>query len=142
MQAPLKSHSEIGNTHSILDAPCAAEQAAEHHRVENWTTPRERMSDNGQDPQENLCLSMGFVNSPLSSCLVGVPFKPSNLSPPHPFAGKWPAPPTTEKGPAQETWEKWVKIIPKSASDSHEERPSTEMEPHELDLLGSTKDSY
>ncbi|RMC02490.1 hypothetical protein DUI87_20884 [Hirundo rustica rustica] len=52
--------------------------------------------------QDNLCLSMGSVSSPLSSCLVGIPFKINEPSPLHPFAGNWPALPTTEKGPARE----------------------------------------
>ncbi|RMB96440.1 hypothetical protein DUI87_27115 [Hirundo rustica rustica] len=51
--------------------------------------------------QDNLCLSMGSISSPLSSCLVGIPFKINEPSPLHPFAGNWPALPTTEKGPPE-----------------------------------------
>lgn len=44
--------------------------------------------------QKNLCLCVGSVNSPLSSCLVEIPFKIHEPTPPHPFSGKWPTPPT------------------------------------------------
>ncbi|RMB96096.1 hypothetical protein DUI87_27382 [Hirundo rustica rustica] len=54
--------------------------------------------------QDNLCLSMGSVSSPPSSCLVGIPFKINEPSPLHPSAGNWPALPTAEKGPAREAW--------------------------------------
>ncbi|RMC16780.1 hypothetical protein DUI87_06374 [Hirundo rustica rustica] len=92
--------------------------------------------------QDNLCLSMGSVSSPLSSCLVGIPFKINEPSPLHPFAGNWPALPTAEKGPAREAWEQWVKLIPKATTDAHKENPVANSEPQELDLLVSAKASY
>ncbi|RMB88845.1 hypothetical protein DUI87_34779 [Hirundo rustica rustica] len=92
--------------------------------------------------QDNLCLSMGSVSSPLSLCLVGIPFKINEPSPLHPFAGNWPALPTTEKGPAQEAWEQWVKLILKATTDAHKENPVANSESQELDLLVSAKASY
>ncbi|RMB99121.1 hypothetical protein DUI87_24311 [Hirundo rustica rustica] len=92
--------------------------------------------------QDNLCLSMGSVSSPLSSCLVGIPFKINEPSPLHPFAGNWPALPTSEIGPARETWEQWVKLIPKATRDAHKENPVANSESQELDLLVSAKASY
>ncbi|RMB96423.1 hypothetical protein DUI87_27098 [Hirundo rustica rustica] len=92
--------------------------------------------------QDNLCLSMGSVSSPLSSCLVGIPFKINEPSPLHPFAGNWPALPTAEKGPAREAWEQWVKLIPKATTDAHKENPVPNSESQELDLLVSAKASY
>ncbi|RMC02454.1 hypothetical protein DUI87_20847 [Hirundo rustica rustica] len=92
--------------------------------------------------QDNLCLSMGSVSSPLSLCLVGIPFKINEPSPLHPFAGNWPALPTTEKGPAREAWEQWVKLIPKATTDAHKENPVANSESQELDLLVSAKASY
>ncbi|RMB88622.1 hypothetical protein DUI87_35010 [Hirundo rustica rustica] len=50
--------------------------------------------------QDNLCLSMGSVSSPLSSCLVGTPFKINEPSPLHPFAGTGlPCPPQKKDQP-------------------------------------------
>ncbi|RMC03576.1 hypothetical protein DUI87_19751 [Hirundo rustica rustica] len=92
--------------------------------------------------QDNLCLSMGSVSSPLSSCLVGIPFKMNEPSPLHPFAGNWPALPTAEKGPAREAWEQWLKLIPKATTDAHKENPVANSESQELDLLVSAKASY
>ncbi|RMC02517.1 hypothetical protein DUI87_20911 [Hirundo rustica rustica] len=92
--------------------------------------------------QDNLCLSMGSISSPLSSCLVGIPFKINEPSPLHPFAGNWPALPTAEKGPAREAWEQWVKLIPKATTDAHKENPVANSESQELDLLVSAKASY
>ncbi|RMB88359.1 hypothetical protein DUI87_35253 [Hirundo rustica rustica] len=92
--------------------------------------------------QDNLCLSMGSVSSPLSSCLVGISFKINEPSPLHPFAGNWPALTTAEKGPAREAWEQWVKLIPKATTDAHKENPVANSEPQELDLLVSAKASY
>ncbi|RMC04590.1 hypothetical protein DUI87_18837 [Hirundo rustica rustica] len=91
--------------------------------------------------QDHLCLSMGSVSSPLSSCLVGIPFKINEPSPLHPFAGNWPALPTAEKGPAREAWEQWVKLIPKATTDAHKENPVANSESQELDLLVSAKAS-
>ncbi|RMB90788.1 hypothetical protein DUI87_32855 [Hirundo rustica rustica] len=92
--------------------------------------------------QDNLCLSMGSISSPLSLCLVGIPFKINEPSPLHPFAGNWPALPTAEKGPAREAWEQWVKLIPKATTDAHKENPVANSESQELYLLVSAKASY
>lgn len=73
---------------------------------------------------------MGSVNSPLSSCLVGIPFKIHEPSPPHPFAGKWPALPTAEEVPAWKAWEGWTKALPKFAPETHETMPKLHQVPH------------
>ncbi|XP_072782670.1 uncharacterized protein [Taeniopygia guttata] len=77
--------------------------------------------------QDNLCLAMGSVDNPLSTCLVGVPL----------VADDWPVfnsdlLRTTGKRPNPvDTWDEWTKIL----SNSKEE-------PQELDLLGSSHAEY
>lgn len=74
---------------------------------------------------------MGSVNNPLSSRVVGILFKFHVPSLSHPFARKWPTPPTAEKDPALEAWKRKTETLPKLPQ-----------EPQELDLLRSAKASY
>ncbi|OWK52528.1 Pol polyprotein [Lonchura striata] len=77
--------------------------------------------------QDNLCLAMGNVDNPLSTCLVGVPL----------IADDWPVANsdllrTTGRRPNPvDTWDEWTKILPNSKE-----------EPQELDLLGSSTARY
>ncbi|XP_077637531.1 uncharacterized protein LOC144245910 [Lonchura striata] len=77
--------------------------------------------------QDNLCLAMGNVDNPLSTCLVGVPL----------VADDWPVSNsdllrTTGRRPNPvDTWDEWTKILPNSKE-----------EPQELDLLGSSTARY
>lgn len=64
---------------------------------------------------ENMCLSMGSAQNPLSTCLVGIPLSQND----YPFIGKYPKP--------VDVWDEWTKILPRMQS-----------EPQELDLLGSS----
>lgn len=50
--------------------------------------------------QDNLCLSMGSVDSPLAMCLVRVPSAANEF-------------PTTDKKPnLADTWDRWTKTLP------------------------------
>ncbi|TRZ06579.1 hypothetical protein HGM15179_020527 [Zosterops borbonicus] len=69
--------------------------------------------------QDNLCLSMGSVENPLSTCLVGVPLTASE----YPYADK--------KLNPVDTWDEWTWSL-----------PQTPEEPQELELLGSSKAHY
>ncbi|XP_059729035.1 uncharacterized protein LOC132341473 [Haemorhous mexicanus] len=77
--------------------------------------------------QDNLCLSMGSIDNPLSTCLVGIPF----------VADDWPVYNsellcTTGGRPnLADTWDEWTKMLPNALD-----------EPQELDLLGSSKAAY
>ncbi|XP_059717972.1 uncharacterized protein LOC132335432 [Haemorhous mexicanus] len=69
--------------------------------------------------QENLCMTMGSVDDPLSTCLVGIPLSQNE----YPYVGKKPNP--------ADSWDEWTRIFPQAPQ-----------EPQELDLLGSTKASF
>ncbi|XP_053859957.1 uncharacterized protein LOC128822292 [Vidua macroura] len=77
--------------------------------------------------QDNMCLSMGSIDNPLSTCLVGILF----------VADDWPVYNsellcTTGKRPNMvDTWDEWTKML-----------PNAQEEPQELDLLGSSKATY
>ncbi|TRZ07396.1 hypothetical protein HGM15179_019703 [Zosterops borbonicus] len=77
--------------------------------------------------QDNLCLSMGILDNPLPTCLVGIPL----------VADDWPITNsdllhTTGKRPNPvDTWDEWMEMLPNAPE-----------EPQELDLLGSSKSTY
>lgn len=69
--------------------------------------------------QDNLCLSMGNLDNPLLTCLVGIPLAAHE----YPYTGKKPN--------LVDIWDEWTKILPQAPE-----------EPQELDLLGSSKAHY
>ncbi|XP_053798685.1 uncharacterized protein LOC128788017 [Vidua chalybeata] len=66
--------------------------------------------------QKQLCMAMGSVDSPLSTCLVGVPLSENDF----PFTGM--------KLNAADSWMSWMRTLPQAPQ-----------EPQELDLPGSTR---
>ncbi|KAL9869560.1 syncytin-A-like [Geothlypis trichas] len=105
----------------LVTVPCALGWISPQPSHNVWVTLAKTLN------QDNMCLSMGSVDNPLSTCLVGIPFA----------ADDWPVYNsellrTTGKRPnVADTWDEWTKIL----SDAREE-------PQELDLLGSSKATY
>ncbi|XP_053787455.1 uncharacterized protein LOC128781684 [Vidua chalybeata] len=66
--------------------------------------------------QEQLCMALGGVDNPLSTCLVGVPLSENDF------------PLTAMKPNSADSWGSWIRTLPQAPQ-----------EPQELDLLGSTR---
>ncbi|XP_032932166.1 uncharacterized protein LOC117005046 [Catharus ustulatus] len=105
----------------LLTAPHACGWIAPQPNQNVWVTLAKTLK------QDNLCLSMGNLDNPLSTCLVGIPL----------VADDWPVYNsellrTTGKRPNPvDNWDEWTKML-----------PNAQEEPQELDLLGSSRATF
>lgn len=99
--------------HNHLRAPClpSSSDVDDPQPKQNiWVTLAKTLQ------QDSLCMPMGSVNIPLSTCLVGIPLTTNNYL----YTGKKPNP--------VDTWDEWTRILPHAPE-----------EPQEMDLLGSSQ---
>lgn len=78
----------------LLALPAAVMWIVPQPKQNIWVTLAKTLQE------DSLCMSMGSVNDPLSTCLVGIPLTAKDYL----YAGK--------KANPVDTWDEWTKILP------------------------------